>query len=237
MCFWRIPCSTATYLGIMDRSCDKLPGIFKKKWPGGLCKKGHCLKPLMHDSSRGCASKVSDTPSVFDLTYHLLYLTRQLLPTAISYTVPFLKNRPFHWTNRKVFGQRRPRSTLWVPSGPMDAPNDREAPGANPDTLHCGLARRRWAHVRSCMDTHHGAVHHEPARPPPWLPAARQVRLGPLGTDLPLVDLALVVSALAGARGAKKAKTGPKHDFLRSQVKKKALWWRLGAFWTPLGVF
>ena len=81
------------------------------------------------------------------------------------------------------------------------------------------------------------AMRPEPARAPPWLPAARQVRLGPLGTALPLVDLALVVSALAGARGAKKAKTGPKHDFLRSQVKKTALWWRLGAFWTPLGVF
>ena len=58
-----------------------------------------------------------------------------------SITVPFLKNSPFHWTSRKVFGQRRPRSTLWVPSGPMDAPNDREAPGANPDGLHCGPAR------------------------------------------------------------------------------------------------
>ena len=119
----------------------------------------------------------------------------------------------------------------------MDAPNDREAPGANPNTLHCGLARRMWVCVQSCMDTRHSAVHHEPARAPPRLPAARQVRLGPLGTALPLVDLALAVSALAGARGAKKAKTGPKHDFLRSQVKKKALWWRLGAFWTPLGVF
>ena len=85
----------------------------------------------------------------------------------------------------------------------------------------------------SSTDTHHGAVHHEPSRAPPWLPAARQVPLGPLGTALPLVDLALVVSALAGARGAKKAKTGPKHDFLRSQVKKKAVWWHLGAFWTP----
>ena len=51
MCFWRMPCSTATYLGIMDRSCDKLPGIFKKKWPGGLCKEGHCQKPPMHDDS------------------------------------------------------------------------------------------------------------------------------------------------------------------------------------------
>ena len=49
MCFWRMQCSTATYLGAMDRSCDKLPGIFKKKWPGGLCKEGHCQKPLMHD--------------------------------------------------------------------------------------------------------------------------------------------------------------------------------------------
>ena len=161
---------------------------------------------------------------------------RRLMHTVLR-TVPFLKKLPFHWTNRKVFGQRRLRSTLSVPSGPMDAPNDREAPGPNPDTLHCGLARRTWACARPCMDTRHSAVHHEPARAPPWLPAARQVRLGPLGTALPLVDLALVVSALAGARGAKKAKTGPKHDFLRSQVKKKAVWWRLGAFWTPLGVF
>ena len=151
--------------------------------------------------------------------------------------MPFLKKYSLLSTNRKVFGQRRLRSTLSVPSGPMDAPNDREAPGANPDTLHCGLARRTWARVRSCTDTHHGAVHHEPARAPPWLPAARQVPLGPLGTAPPLVDLALAVSALAGARRAKKAKTGPKHDFLRSQVKKKAIWWRLGAFWTPLGVF
>ena len=114
----------------------------------------------------------------------------------------------------------------------MDAPNDREAPGANPDTLHCGLARRTWAHAQPRTGTHQGAVHHEPERAPPWLPAARQVPLGPLGTAPPLVDLALAVSALAGARRAKKAKTGPKHDFLRSQVKNKAVWWRLGAFWT-----
>ena len=153
------------------------------------------------------------------------------------YTVPFLERVTFRGHSRKVFGQRRPRSTLRVPSGPMDGPNDREAPGTNPDGLHCGPARRTWACVRPCTNTRHGAVHHEPARVSPWLPAARQVRLGPLGTALPLVDLALVVSALAGARGAKKAKTGAKHDFLRSQVKKKALWWRLGAFWTPLGVF
>ena len=85
----------------------------------------------------------------------------------------------------------------------------------------------------SCTDTHHGAVHHEPARAPPWLPAARQVPLGPLGTAPPPVDLALAVLALAGARWAKKAKTGPNHNFLRSQVKKKAVWWRLGAFGTP----
>ena len=159
-------------------------------------------------------------------------------PTAAHRdTVPFLKKSSFRGHNRKVFGQRRPRSTLSVPSGPMDAPNDREAPGANPDTLHCGLARRTWVCVQSCMDTRHSAVHHELARAPPRLPAARQVRLGPLGTALPLVGLALPVSALAGARRAKKAKTGPKHDFLRSQVKKKAAWWRLGAFWAPFGVF
>ena len=35
----------------MDRSCDKLLGIFLKKWPGGLCKEGHCKKPVMHDNS------------------------------------------------------------------------------------------------------------------------------------------------------------------------------------------
>ena len=74
--------------------------------------------------------------------------------------VPFLKKLPFHWTNRKVFGQRRPRSTLWVPSGPMDAPNDREAPGANPDTLHCGLARRTWACAWPCMGTRHLSLIH-----------------------------------------------------------------------------
>ena len=82
----------------------------------------------------------------------------------------------------------------------MDAPNDREAPGANPDGLHCGPARRTWACARSCMDARHGAVHHEPARARLWLPAARQVPLGPLGTALPLVDLALAVSEFAGAR-------------------------------------
>ena len=119
----------------------------------------------------------------------------------------------------------------------MDAPNDREAPGTIPEVFHGGLARPMWACARSCVDTRHNAVHPESARAPLWLPAAGWVPLGPLGTAPPLVDLALAVSALAGARGAKKAKTGPKHDFLRSQVKKKALWWRLGAFWTPLGVF
>ena len=51
VCFWRMQCSTATYLGVMDRSCDKLLGIFLKKWPGGLCKEGHCQKPPMHDDS------------------------------------------------------------------------------------------------------------------------------------------------------------------------------------------
>ena len=40
----------------------------------------------------------------------------------------------------------------------------------------------------------------EPARAPPWLPAARQIPLGPLGTAPPLVDLALAVSEFAGAR-------------------------------------
>ena len=120
--------------------------------------------------------------------------------------MPFLEKETFHWTSRKVFGQRRPRSTLWVPSGPMDAPNGREAPGANPDGLHCGPARRTWARVRLCTDAHHGAVHHEPARAPPWLPAARQVPLGPLGTAPPLVDLALAVSEFAGAR---RVQTGP----------------------------
>ena len=50
------------------------------------------------------------------------------------------------------------------------------------------------------MGTRHSAVHHEPARAPPWLPAARQIPLGPLGTAPPLVDLALAVSELAGAR-------------------------------------
>ena len=82
----------------------------------------------------------------------------------------------------------------------MDALNDREAPGANPDTLHCGLARRTWVRAQPCTDTHHSAVHHEPARAPPWLPAARQVPLGPLGTAPSLVDLALAVSEFAGAR-------------------------------------
>ena len=105
----------------------------------------------------------------------------------------------------------------------MDAPNDREAPGANPDTLHCGLARRTWVCAQPCTGTHHGAVHHEPARAPPWLPVTKQVPLGPLGTAQPLVDLALAVSALAGACWAKKAKTGPNHNFLRSQVNIKAL--------------
>ena len=130
--------------------------------------------------------------------------------------MPFLKKYSFHWTNRKVFAQRRPRSTLWVPSGPMDAPNDREAPGTIPEVFHGGLARQMWARVWSCVDTRHDAVHPEPARAPPWLPAARWVPLGPLGTAPPLVDLALAVLALAGARWAKKAKTGRKHDFLRS---------------------
>ena len=115
-------------------------------------------------------------------------------------TVPFLESGALRGHSRKVFGQRRPRSTLRVPSGPMDAPNDREAPGANPDGLHCGPARRTWACVRACTDTRHGAVHHEPARVSPSLPAARQVPLGPLGTAPPLVDLALAVSELAGAR-------------------------------------
>ena len=118
----------------------------------------------------------------------------------LTCTVPFLKRGTFRGHSRKVFGQRRPRSTLWVPSGSMDAPNDREAPGANPDRLHCGPARRTWARAWSCMDTRHGAVHHEPARAPPWLPAARQVPLGPLGTAPPLMDLALAVSEFAGAR-------------------------------------
>ena len=119
---------------------------------------------------------------------------------TVTHTVPFLKRVTFRGHSRKVFGQRRPRSTLWVPSGPMDAPNDREAPGANPDALHCGPARRTWARAQSCMGTRHGAVHHEPARAPPWLPAARQISLGPLGTAPPLVDLALAVSEFAGAR-------------------------------------
>ena len=127
--------------------------------------------------------------------------------------MPFLKKLTFHWTNRKVFGQRRLRSTLSVPSGPMDAPNDREAPGANPDTLHCGLARRTWARARPCMDAHHGAVHHEPARAPPWLPAAMWVPLGPLGMAPPLVDLALAVSASAGAHGALGAPKCPQTQF------------------------
>ena len=117
-----------------------------------------------------------------------------------KHTVPFLKRGALRGHSRKVFGQRRPRSTLWVPSGPMDAPNDREAPGANPDGLHCGPARRTWARARSCTDARHGAVHHGPARAPPWLPAARQVPLGPLDTAPPLVDLALAVSEFAGAR-------------------------------------
>ena len=95
----------------------------------------------------------------------------------------------------------------------MDAPNDREAPGANPDGLHCGPARRTWACARPCPDTRHGAVHHEPARAPPWLPAARQVPLGPLGTAPPLVDLALAVSASAGARGALGAPKCPQTQF------------------------
>ena len=122
--------------------------------------------------------------------------------------MPFLEKLTLHWTSRKVFGQRRPRSTLRVPSGPMDAPNGREAPGANPDGLHCGPARQTWVCAWSCMDTRHGAVHHEPARAPPWLPAARQVPLGPLGTAPPLVDLALAVSEFAGARRG--ANGGPK---------------------------
>ena len=42
-----------------------------------------------------------------------------------SGTVPFLESGTFHCTGRKVFGQRRLRYTLWVPSGSMDAPNDR----------------------------------------------------------------------------------------------------------------
>ena len=48
----------------------------------------------------------------------------------------------------------------------------------------------------------------EPARAPPWLPAARQIPLGPLGTAPPLVDLALAVSEFAGARRG--ANGGPK---------------------------
>ena len=95
----------------------------------------------------------------------------------------------------------------------MDAPNDREAPGANPDTLHCGLARRTWARAQPRTDTHHGAVHHEPARAPPWLPAAMWVPLGPLGMAPPLVDLALAVSASAGAHGALGAPKCPQTQF------------------------
>ena len=148
------------------------------------------------------------------------YAQRQRTLILRALTVPFLKKLTLHSTNRKVFGQRRLRSTLWVPSGPMDAPNDREAPGTIPEVFHGGLARQMWAHVRSCVGTRHDAVHLEPARALPWLPAARWVPLGPLGMAPPLVDLALAVSALAGARRAKKAKTGRKHDFLRSQVKK-----------------
>ena len=82
----------------------------------------------------------------------------------------------------------------------MDAPNDRKAPGTIPEVFHGGLARQMWAHARSCVGTRHDAVHPEPARVPPWLPAARWVPLGPLGTAPPLVDLARAVSEFAGAR-------------------------------------
>ena len=100
----------------------------------------------------------------------------------------------------------------------MDAPNDREAPGANPDRLHCGPARRTWARAWSCMDTRHGAVHHEPARAPPWLPAARQVPLGPLGTDPPVVDLALAVSEFAGARRGAEGAQRAQNPFLAFSI-------------------
>ena len=123
-----------------------------------------------------------------------------------------------------------PAGALWHPSGPMGPPSDRKEPGAGAESLHSGPARRTWALVGPCVRALHNAMRPEPARAPPWLPAARQVPLGPLDTAPPLVDLALAVSALAGARRAKKAKTGPKHDFLRSQVKTKGRMVAFGGF-------
>ena len=95
----------------------------------------------------------------------------------------------------------------------MDAPNDREAPGTIPEDFHGGLARQMWARARSCVDTRNNAVHPEPARAPVWLPAARWVPLGPLGKAPPLVDLALAVSASAGAHGALGAPKCPQTQF------------------------
>ena len=79
-------------------------------------------------------------------------------------------------------------------------------------------AEHSHVHGHACMDTRHGTVHHEPARAPPWLPAARQVPLGPLGTDPPLVDLALAVSEFAGARRGAKGAQRAQNPFLAFSI-------------------
>ena len=63
------------------------------------------------------------------------------------------------------------------------------------------------------MRTLHNAMRPEPARAPPWLPAARQVPMGLLGTAPPRAGLANALPAVAGARGAPVGCQRPKAHF------------------------
>ena len=101
-------------------------------------------------------------------------------------TVPFSK-MPLRGHNRKVFGQRRPRPTLWVPSGPM-----------GPQTTAKPRARFPEFCIVVPPAEHDGAV--RPVEPVRVLPSRRGSRQpgGPFEPP-PLVDLALAVSVLARA--------------------------------------
>ena len=106
-----------------------------------------------------------------------------------------------------------PTGALWHPSGPMGPPSDLKEPGAGAESLHSGPARRTWALVGLCARALRKAMCPEPARAPPWLPAARQVPMGLLGTAPPRAGPERAVSAPAGARGVPAGRWGPKTRF------------------------
>ena len=132
-----------------------------------------------------------------------------------------------------------PAGALWHPSGPMGPPTGRKEPGAGAESLHSGPARWTWALVGLCVRALSKAMRPEPARAPPWLPAARQVPMGLLGTAPPRAGLAAALPAVAGACGAPAGCQRPKAHFGPVPARLGGLGpvlRCLEAFWTPLRV-